>query len=93
MVACHPCFQLFAELDCLFNLAKSSTGIGEPSCRPKFVESDSTLLDFKELRHPMLCSSTSLKSLIPNNVKLGGDMGKIVVLTGECSILSYICVY
>ena len=36
--------RVFAELDCLFNLAKSSTAIREPSCRPEFVESDSALL-------------------------------------------------
>ena len=81
--------RVFAELDCLFSLAKSSIAIGEPSCRPEFVESDSALLDFKELRHPTLCLSTSLKSFIPNDVKLGGDAGKIVLLTGECSILAY----
>lgn len=80
--------RVFAELDCLFSLAKSSSVIGEPSCRPEFVESDSALLDFKELRHPTLCLSTSLKSFIPNDVKLGGDVGKIVLLTGECSVLN-----
>ena len=78
--------RVFAELDCLFSLAKSSTAIGEPSCRPEFVESDSALLDFEELRHPTLCLSTSLKNFIPNDVKLGGDVGKIVLLTGERSI-------
>ena len=78
--------RVFAELDCLFSLAKSSTAIGEPSCRPEFVESDSSLLDFKELRHPTLCLSTLLKSYTPNDVKLG-DVGKVVLLTGECSIL------
>ena len=44
--------RVFAELDCLFSLAESSTAIGEPSCRPECVKSDSALLDFKELRHP-----------------------------------------
>jgi hypothetical protein len=83
--------RVFEELDCLFSLAKSSTAIGEPSCRPEFVESgsesESALLDFKELRHPTLSLSTSLKSFIPNDVKLEGHVGKIVLLTGECSIL------
>lgn len=74
--------RVFAELDCLFSLAKSSTAIGEPSCRPVFVESDEAVLDFKELRHPTLCLSTTLQSFIPNDVKLGGDVGKIVLLTG-----------
>ncbi|THH03935.1 hypothetical protein EW145_g5888 [Phellinidium pouzarii] len=30
--------RTFAELDCLFSLAKSSAAIGEPACRPEFVE-------------------------------------------------------
>jgi DNA mismatch repair ATPase MutS len=44
--------RVFAELDCLFSLglAKSSVAIGEPSCRPEFVESDLARLDFTELR-------------------------------------------
>ena len=74
--------RVFAELDCLFSLAKSSTAIGEPSCRPVFVEGDEAVVDFKELRHPTLCLSTSLQNFIPNDVKLGGNAGKIVLLTG-----------
>jgi DNA mismatch repair protein MSH6 len=46
--------RVFAELDCLFSLAKSSVAIGEPSRRPEFVESDLARLDFTELRHPTL---------------------------------------
>ncbi|KAF5310782.1 hypothetical protein D9619_007990 [Psilocybe cf. subviscida] len=74
--------RVFAELDCLFSLAKSSAAIGEPSCRPEFVEGDEALIDFKELRHPTLCLSTNMESFIPNDVKLGGDVGKIALLTG-----------
>ena len=74
--------RVFAELDCLFSLAKSSMAIGEPSCKPEFVGGDEALLDFRELRHPTLCLSTSLESFIPNDIKLGGDVGKIVLLTG-----------
>ncbi|KAG6876423.1 hypothetical protein C0993_003233 [Termitomyces sp. T159_Od127] len=73
--------RAFAELDCLFSLAKSSLAIGEPVCRPEFVEDDFALVDFEELRHPTL-SLTSSKSFIPNDIKLGGDVGKIVLLTG-----------
>ncbi|KAJ7184166.1 hypothetical protein C8R46DRAFT_1063114 [Mycena filopes] len=47
--------RVFAELDCLFSLAKSSAAIGEPSCRPVFVEGDAAWVNFKELRHPTLC--------------------------------------
>lgn len=71
--------RVLAELDCLFSLAKASTAIGEPACRPEFVESEDAWIDFKELRHPTL---SSLKSFIPNDVKLGGDVGKIALLTG-----------
>ncbi|KAJ3722105.1 muts domain V-domain-containing protein [Lentinula guzmanii] len=74
--------RVFAELDCLFSLAKSSTAIGEPACRPEFVPDDSAWFDFKSLRHPTLCASTSVDNFIPNDVKLGGDVGKIALLTG-----------
>jgi DNA mismatch repair protein MSH6 len=76
--------RVLAELDCLFSLAKSSVAIGEPACRPEFIEGDAAWVDFEELRHPTLCLSTSLKSFIPNNVKLGRDVGRIALLTGEC---------
>jgi DNA mismatch repair protein MSH6 len=75
--------KVFAELDCLFSLAKASVAIGEPACRPEFVEGDSAWVDFEELRHPTLCLSTTLKSFIPNDVKLGRDVGKIALLTGK----------
>ncbi|KAI3597469.1 dna mismatch repair protein msh6 [Moniliophthora roreri] len=74
--------RVFAELDCLFSLAKSSTAIGEPYCRPEIVEDDAAWVEFEDLRHPTLCLSTSLKNFIPNSVKLGGDSGKIALLTG-----------
>ncbi|GLB42318.1 putative DNA mismatch repair [Lyophyllum shimeji] len=74
--------KVFAELDCLFSLAKASIAIGEPSCRPELVDGESAWVDFEKLRHPTLCLSTSLKSFIPNDVKLGGDVGKIALLTG-----------
>lgn len=75
--------RVFAELDCLFSLAKSSTVIGSPSCRPEFVENDggSAFVDFEELRHPILCMNTN-KSFIANDVKLGGKVGKVALLTG-----------
>ncbi|OCH88410.1 DNA mismatch repair protein Msh6 [Obba rivulosa] len=75
--------RVLAELDCLFSLAKASAALGEPSCRPELVEGDAAFLDFEELRHPALCASTGLKGdFIPNNVKLGGDVGRIALLTG-----------
>jgi DNA mismatch repair protein MSH6 len=75
--------RVLAELDCLFSLAKSSAALGEPFCRPEFVDGDAAFVDFEELRHPALCVSTGLKGdFIPNDVKLGGDVGRIVLLTG-----------
>jgi len=71
--------KVIAELDCLFSLAKSSVAIGEPACRPTFVEADSAFVDFEELRHPAL----SVKGdFIPNDVRLGGKVGRIALLTG-----------
>ncbi|KAG7445110.1 DNA mismatch repair protein Msh6, partial [Guyanagaster necrorhizus] len=74
--------RVFAELDCLFSLAKSSSVLGEPVCRPELVEGDSAFVDFKDLRHPTLAISANMKSFIPNDVKLGGDAGRIALLTG-----------
>lgn len=72
-----------AELDCLFSLAKSSLALGEPVCRPELVESDAAFVDFRELRHPALCLKAT--DFIPNDVKLGGDAGRIALLTGAYS--------
>ncbi|KAJ7208168.1 muts domain V-domain-containing protein [Mycena haematopus] len=74
--------RVFAELDCLFSLAKASTAIGEPSCRPVFVEGDTAWVNFKELRHPTLCMNANLKSFIPNDIKLGGEAPNVALLTG-----------
>lgn len=75
--------RVLSELDCLFSLAKASLALGEPSCRPEFVEGDAAFVDFEELRHPALSISAGFKGdFIPNNVKLGGDAGRIALLTG-----------
>lgn len=76
-----------AELDCLFSLAKSSMAIGEPACRPEFVEGDgrNASLDFEELRHPALCLKA--ENFIPNDVKLGGDAQRVALLTGQSTAL------
>lgn len=72
--------RVLAELDCLFSLAKASVAIGEPSCRPEFVEADAAFIEFKDLRHPTLAELKA--SFIPNDIKLGGDVGRIALLTG-----------
>lgn len=81
--------RVLSELDCLLSLAKSSNALGEPVCRPEFIEGDAAWVDFEELRHPALCVSTGLKGdFIPNDVKLGGDVGRIALLTGERDFLA-----
>lgn len=72
--------RVLAELDCLLSLAKSSVAIGEPSCRPEIVDGDAAVIEFEELRHPTL--SALRESFIPNDIKLGGDVGRIALLTG-----------
>jgi len=74
--------RVFAELDCLFGLAKSSSALGEPVCRPEFIEGDAAWVEFEDLRHPALCVRPGLKDFIPNDVKLGGGVGRIALLTG-----------
>jgi len=71
--------KVMAELDCLFSLAKSSSSMGQPSCRPEFAESDEAFIDFEELRHPAIAARDSF---IPNDIKLGGKSERVMLLTG-----------
>ncbi|KAG9034241.1 DNA mismatch repair protein msh6 [Tulasnella sp. JGI-2019a] len=71
--------RVMAELDCLFSLSKASVAIGEPSCRPEFIESDEAFIDFTALRHPALCVRDDF---IPNDVKMGKSAQGIMLLTG-----------
>lgn len=91
--------KIISQLDCLISLAKASASLGEPSCRPVFVEDERSVLEFQELRHPCLLSS--VEDFIPNDVQLGGNKANIDLLTGAnaagkstvlrmvCSILSH----
>lgn len=72
--------RVLAELDCLFSLARSSVAMGEPTCRPEFID-DSARIEFEELRHPALCLKS--EDFIPNDVKLGGGVGRVALLTGR----------
>jgi len=72
--------KIVAQLDCLVSLAEASLALGEPSCRPKFVDSERSVLEFEELRHP--CMLPNVTDFIPNDVKLGGDSANINLLTG-----------
>ncbi|KAJ5810269.1 DNA mismatch repair protein msh6 [Penicillium pulvis] len=72
--------RIISQLDCLISLAKASSSLGQPSCRPVFVEDERSVLEFEELRHPCLLSS--VEDFIPNDVKLGGNKPNIDLLTG-----------
>ncbi|AEO68115.1 uncharacterized protein THITE_2117497 [Thermothielavioides terrestris NRRL 8126] len=72
--------RIIAQLDCLISLAKSSSALGMPSCRPVFVDDERSVVEFKELRHP--CMANTVADFIPNDIKLGGDEAKINLLTG-----------
>ena len=72
--------RVISHLDCLISLAISSSAMGEPSCRPQFVDDERSVLEFEELRHP--CMLNAVSDFIPNDIKLGGDVPKINLLTG-----------
>ena len=72
--------RITAHLDCLVSLAKASSAMGNPSCRPEFVNDERSVVEFKELRHP--CMIDAVADFIPNDIKLGGDEAKINLLTG-----------
>lgn len=72
--------KVVAQLDCLISLAKASASLGQPSCRPEFVDDERSVLEFEELRHP--CLMSSVDTFIPNDVKLGGHQPNIDLLTG-----------
>ena len=72
--------RIIAHLDCLICLAKASSTMGEPSCRPEFIDDERTIVEFEDLRHP--CMLSNVTDFIPNDVKLGGDTPNISLLTG-----------
>jgi DNA mismatch repair protein MSH6 len=72
--------KIIAEIDCLVSLASASSALGEPAVRPEIIDARNAFVEFEELRHPCVVSATS--DFIPNEVKLGGDEKKMVLLTG-----------
>ena len=72
--------KVIAQLDCLISLAAASAALGEPSCRPTFLEQERSIVEFEELRHP--CVLPNVTDFIPNDIKLGGDVSNITLLTG-----------
>lgn len=88
--------KVVAQLDCLISIAKASAAIGSPSCRPEFVEEGSarSVLEFKELRHPCIETTTNF---IPNDISLGGEEASMTLLTGanaagKSTVLRMTCV-
>ncbi|KAI1372382.1 DNA mismatch repair protein Msh6 [Hypoxylon crocopeplum] len=72
--------RITSQLDCLLSLARASSSMGEPSCRPVFVDEQRSVVEFEELRHP--CMLNTVDDFIPNDIVLGGDSAKISLLTG-----------
>jgi len=72
--------RIISQLDCLISLAKASSTLGEPSCRPVFVDDERSVVEFEELRHP--CMLNAVDDFIPNDIRLGGDQANINLLTG-----------
>lgn len=86
--------RVISQLDCLISLAKASSSLGQPSCRPVFVDDERSVLEFEELRHPCLLSSVG--DFIPNDVMLGGARANIDLLTGanaagKSTVLRMVC--
>jgi DNA mismatch repair protein MSH6 len=88
--------QIVAQLDCLISLAKASTSLGQPCCRPEFVDDERSVLDLQDLRHPCLLSNVD--DFIPNDVVLGGHGNpNFTLLTGanaagKSTVLRMTCV-
>jgi len=84
-----------ANLDALISLALSSVAIEKPSCRPTFLDSDRTTINFENLRHPCLIAHTS--NFVPNDISMGGPNPNMLLLTGanmagKSTILRQTCI-
>ncbi|KAI8964679.1 DNA mismatch repair protein Msh6 [Daldinia sp. FL1419] len=87
--------RITSQLDCLLCLAKTSSSLSEPSCRPVLVDEERSVVEFEELRHP--CMLNTVDDFIPNDIVLGGNSAKIDLLTGanaagKSTILRMSCV-
>lgn len=75
--------ETIGKIDCICSLAKTSESIGFPASRPEFIDSETGILEFKDLRHPCFnLGTTQQKEFIPNDVHLGGDEPNLGLLTG-----------
>ncbi|KAL8859670.1 MAG: hypothetical protein Q9178_003784 [Gyalolechia marmorata] len=87
--------RIVSQLDCLISLAKASSSLGEPCCRPEFVDDERSVIEFSDLRHP--CLLPNVTDFIPNDVQLGGSTQNINLLTGanaagKSTILRMTCI-
>ncbi|PHH70032.1 hypothetical protein CDD80_6281 [Ophiocordyceps camponoti-rufipedis] len=87
--------RVVAQLDCLVSLARASASLGQPRCRPRFVDDDRSVVEFEQLRHP--CMEEAVDDFIANDVGLGGDTAKMTLLTGanaagKSTVLRMTCV-
>ena len=87
--------RVIAQLDCLISLAKASTSLCQPSCRPEFVDDERSVLELTDLRHPCLMN---VDDFIPNDITLGGPSNPSLTLltganaAGKSTVLRMTCV-
>jgi DNA mismatch repair protein MutS len=67
-----------AQIDVLSSLADLARSRGY--CRPRITEEP--VLDIVDGRHPVLDFTIADGSFVPNDVQMGGDAGKIMLITG-----------
>ncbi|CAH7683992.1 muts domain V-domain-containing protein [Phakopsora pachyrhizi] len=77
----HQVVKLVAELDCLLSLAKASTALGEPACRPEVNDAAEAMIRFETLRHPCTTGRDD-GEFIANDVLVGGKECRMILLTG-----------
>lgn len=81
----NQCIQIISELDCLFSLYKVSQK-NNMSC-PKFIDQKEPILNLKDMVHPCITLSSISREVIPNDVKLGDDVAKLLIVTGPVSLI------
>ncbi|KAK5635602.1 hypothetical protein RRF57_011314 [Xylaria bambusicola] len=81
--------RIVSQLDCLVSLAKASSFLGEPSCRPTFIDEERSVVEFTELRHP--CMLNTVDDFIPNDIVLGINLLTGANAAGKSTILRMSC--
>lgn len=76
------CIQIISELDCIYSLYKVSQK--NNMCCPKFYspEKHQPFLELKDMVHPCITLSSISREVIPNDVNLGNDIAKLLIVTG-----------